>query len=118
MLATLRRIWKTPDLRSDILFVVAMLVIFRILAHVPIPGVDQINLKAFFGQNQFLGLINIFSGGGIENFSIVALGVAPYITSSIIFQLLGMVIPKLEEMSKEEGGRQKINMYTRWATIP
>jgi len=119
MLATLRRIWKTPDLRSDILFVVAMLVIFRILAHVPIPGVDQINLKAFFGQNQFLGLINIFSGGGIENFSIVALGVAPYITSSIIFQLLGMVVPKLEELSKEgEYGRAKINQYTRWLTVP
>lgn len=119
MIETLRRIWRTPDLRADILFVIAMLVIFRILAHVPIPGVDQENLRAFFEKNQFLGLINIFSGGGIENFSLVALGVAPYITSSIIFQLLAMVVPKLEELAKEgEYGRAKINQYTRWLTVP
>src|SRR3989344_5854372 len=119
MIETLRRIWRTPDLLNAILFVIAMLVIFRILAHVPIPGVDQANLKVFFEKNQFLGLINIFSGGGIENFSIVALGVAPYITSSIIFQLLAMVIPRLEELSKEgEYGRHKINQYTRWRTAP
>ena len=119
MIETLRRIWRTPDLRNDILFVIAMLVIFRILAHVPIPGVDQANLKVFFEKNQFLGLINIFSGGGIENFSIVALGVAPYITSSIIFQLLAMVVPKLEELAKEgEYGRAKINQYTRLLTVP
>src|SRR3989338_2044211 len=119
MIETLRRIWRTPDLRNDILFVIAMLVIFRILAHVHIPGVDQANLKVFFEKNQFLGLINIFSGGGIENFSIVALGVAPYITSSIIFQLLAMVVPKLEELAKEgEYGRAKINQYTRLLTVP
>lgn len=116
---TLRQIWKAHDLRKNILFVLGMLVVFRILAHIPIPGVDQENLKQFFGQNQFLGLINIFSGGGIENFSIVALGVAPYITASIIFQLLVMVIPRLEELSKEgEYGRQKINQYTRWISVP
>lgn len=119
MIETLRRIWRTPDLRADILFVIIMLVIFRILAHVPIPGVDQTNLRTFFESNQFLGLINVFSGGGMENFSIVALGVAPYITSSIIFQLLAMVVPKLEELAKEgEYGRAKINQYTRLLTVP
>lgn len=119
MIATLRQIWRAPDLRRDIAFVVALLVVFRILAHIPIPGVNQENLRAFFSQNQFLGLLNVFSGGGIENFSVVALGVAPYITASIIFQLLAMIVPRLEELSKEgEYGRTKINQYTRWATVP
>src|SRR3990167_8448467 len=114
MLETLRQMWRARDLRMNILFVLAMLVIFRLLAHIPIPGVDQVNLKALFAQNQFLGLVNLLSGGGIENFSIVALGVAPYITASIIFQLLAMVVPKLEELAKEgEYGRAKINQYTR-----
>src|SRR3989344_8030482 len=119
MWEVIRRLWRARDLRQDILFVLGMLVIFRVLAHIPIPGVNQENLRAFFGQNQFLGIINIFSGGGIENFSLVALGVAPYITSSIIFQLLAMVVPKLEELAKEgEYGRAKINQYTRWLTVP
>lgn len=119
-LETLRRLWRTPDLRRDILFVIGMLVIFRVLAHIPIPGVNQENLKLFFDQNQLLGLINIFSGGGMESFSLVALGVAPYITASIIFQLLGMIIPQIEELATKEGeyGRQKINQYTRYATVP
>jgi preprotein translocase subunit SecY len=95
------------------------LVIFRIAAHIPIPFVDSANLEAFFSQNEIFGLINIFSGGGLESFSIVALGVAPYITSSIIFQLLTMVVPKLEELTKEgEQGRQKINQWTRYAVPP
>ncbi|MFA5953936.1 MAG: preprotein translocase subunit SecY [Patescibacteria group bacterium] len=119
MIATLRQIWLARDLRRNLLVVIGMLVIFRVLAHIPLPGVDQENLRAFFSSNQFLGFINIFSGGGLENFSIVAMGVAPYITASIIFQLLAMVIPRLEELSKEgEYGRQKINQYTRWATVP
>lgn len=96
-----------------------MLAIFRLAAHIPVPGVNTDNLQKFFRSNQILGLLNIFSGGTMENFSIVALGVAPYITSSIIFQLLTMIIPKLEELSKEgEYGQSKINMYTRWATLP
>lgn len=95
-----------------------MLVVFRLAAHIPIPGINLVNLREFFSSNQIFGLLNLFSGGGMQNFSIVMMGVAPYITSSIIFQLLGMIIPKFEEMSKEEAGRQKINMYTRWATIP
>ena len=95
-----------------------MLVIFRFAAHIPVPGVNTEALKDIFGSNQMLGLLNIFSGGGMQNFSIVMMGIAPYITSSIIFQLLGMIVPKLEEMQKDEAGRQKINMWTRWATVP
>jgi len=96
-----------------------MLIIFRIAAHIPIPGVDSVALKSLFDSNQLLGLMNVFSGGSMENFSIVLLGIAPYITASIIFQLLTMVVPKLEELSKEgEYGRQKINQWTRWLTVP
>jgi preprotein translocase subunit SecY len=112
------QIWKIKDLRNKILFVLGMLVVFRIAAHIPIPGINLENLKDFFSSNQLLGLMNLFSGGGMQNFSIVMMGVAPYITSSIIFQLLAMIIPKMEEMMKEEQGRQKINMYTRIATVP
>lgn len=113
------QIWKINDLRKSILFVLAMLIIFRIAAHIPIPGVDTVALKNLFQNNQLLGLMNIFSGGSMENFSIVMLGIAPYITASIIFQLLTMVIPKLEELSKEgEYGRKKINQWTRWLTVP
>ncbi len=96
-----------------------MLVLFRVVAHIPISGVDTTNLKQFLAGNQILGLLNIFSGGTIENFSLVMLGVAPYITASIIFQLLTMVVPRLEELSKEgEAGQQKISQYTRIATVP
>jgi preprotein translocase subunit SecY len=95
-----------------------MLAIFRLAAHIPVPGVDAAALKSLFASNQILGLMNIFSGGGMENFSIVMMGIAPYITASIIFQLLGMIIPSIEEMQKEESGRQKINMWTRYATVP
>jgi len=114
----LKQIWKIKDLRNRILFVLAMLVIFRFAAHIPIPGVDAQALQDLFASNQILGLINIFSGGSMQNFSIVMMGIAPYITSSIIFQLLGMIVPKIEEMQKDESGRQKINTYTRLATVP
>ncbi len=115
----LRQIWKVKDLRNKILFVLGMLVIFRLAAHVPVPGINVENLKALFESNQLLGLLNIFSGGSMQNFSVVMLGVAPYITSTIIFQLLTMVIPKLEEMQKEgEAGRAKLNQYQRVLTIP
>ena len=118
MIEKLTQIWKARDLRNGILFILGMLVIFRLAAHIPIPGVNVVALREFFASNQILGLMNIFSGGGMENFSIVMMGVAPYITSSIIFQLLAMIIPKLEEMQKEEQGRQQINMWTRWLTVP
>lgn len=118
MFNKLEQIWKAKDLRYSILFVLGMLVVFRLAAHIPVPGVNEAALKSLFASNQILGLMNLFSGGGMENFSIVMMGVAPYITSSIIFQLLGMIMPKVEEMQKEEAGRQKINMWTRWLTVP
>jgi len=115
----LRQIWFVKELRNKILFVLTMLFIFRIMAHVPIPGINVENLKNLFESNQLLGLMNLFTGGGMQNFSVVMLGIAPYITSSIIFQLLTMIIPKLEEMQKEgEAGRAKINQYTRMLTVP
>lgn len=95
-----------------------MLVVFRIGAHIPVPGVNTENLRELFSSNQLLGFLNLFSGGTMENFSIMALGVAPFITASIIFQLLTMIVPRLEQMQKEEGGRQKINQYTRYLAVP
>lgn len=112
------QIWKVKDLRKKILFVLAMLVIFRLAAHIPIPGINLENLKEFFSSNQILGLLNLFSGGGMQNFSIVMMGIAPYITASIIFQLLAMIVPKLEELSKDPAGQKKISMYTRISTVP
>ncbi|MFA6993340.1 MAG: preprotein translocase subunit SecY [Patescibacteria group bacterium] len=113
------QIWKIKDLRNNILFVFGLLVVFRLAAHIPIPGVDLEALKRLFQSNQFLGLINIFSGGSMQNFSVVAMGVGPYITASIIFQLLIMIVPALERLSQEgEHGRHKINQYTRWLSIP
>lgn len=120
MLEKLIQIFKIKDLRKKILFVVALLLVFRAAAHIPIPGVDIESLRRFFQGNQILGLLNMFSGGGMENFSVVAMGVAPYITASIIIQLLIMIVPQLEKMYKEEGevGRQKVNQITRWLTVP
>lgn len=119
MLNKLQQIWKVKDLRNSIFFVLAMLVLFRLLAHIPIPGVDTVALQDFFASNEILGLMNIFTGGSLEKFSVVALGVGPYITSSIIFQLLAMIIPKLEEMQKEgQSGQERMNQYTRMATVP
>ncbi len=118
MLEKLRQIWQAKDLRKDIFFVLAMLAVFRIAAHIPIPGIDVHNLRDFFAQNQIFGLLNIFSGGGLENFSVVMLGVGPYITASIIFQLLAMIIPSLEALAKESQGQQIINRYTRYLTVP
>lgn len=118
-LDTLIRIFRVVDLRNNILAVLGMLVVFRLAAHIPVPGIDVVALRQLFASNQFLGLINIFSGGGMENFSIVAMGIAPYITASIIFQLLAMIIPALEQISKDgERGQRKINQYTRLLTVP
>lgn len=119
MVKTLKKIWKTKELRNSIGFVLLMLVMFRAAAHVPIPGVDTEALREFFASNQIFGLINVFSGGAMESFSVVALGVGPYITASIIFQLLAMIVPKLEELQKDgQSGQEKINQYTRLATVP
>ncbi len=111
--------FKTPEVRKKILFTALIFLAFRIFAHIPVAGVDVAQLKNLFASNQFLGLLDIFSGGTLANFSIMALGLNPYINSSIIFQLLGMVFPKLEELQKEgDSGRRKINQYTRMLTVP
>ncbi len=115
----LKHIYRIKDLRNAILFVLGMLVISRIIAHVPIPGINVSGLKNYFQSNQLLGLLDMFSGGGLKNFSIGMLGVGPYITASIIIQLLTMVIPSLEAITKEgESGQQKINHYTKYLTVP
>lgn len=115
----LQQVFQVKELRNSIFFVLVMLLLFRVMAHIPIPGVNTENLSAFFQSNQLLGLVNLFSGGGLESFSLAALGVAPYITSAIIFQLLVMIVPKLEELQKEgESGQQKINQWTRWVSVP
>jgi preprotein translocase subunit SecY len=111
--------FRIPDLRQRILFTLGMLVIFRFLAAVPVPGVNREGLQAFIQSNALLGILNIFSGSSLQNFSIVALGVYPYITASIIMQLMTPIIPSLNELSNEgQGGRNKINQYTHWLTVP
>lgn len=111
--------WKTPELRRKIILTLALFVVFRIFAHIPIPGIDRAKLALLFSQNQFLGLLDIFSGGTLVNFSVLALGLNPYINASIILQLLTIVFPKLEELQKEgEYGQEKINQYTRFITVP
>ncbi len=115
----LQAAWRIKDVRNGFLFVVAMMVLFRVASHIPLPGVDLGALQRYFEANQVLGLLNLFSGGTIRNFSVVALGVAPYITASIIFQLLGMIVPSLEALQKEgEQGQQRINQWTRILTVP
>ncbi len=113
-------IFSDRVIRNRILFVLAAFAVFRFLAAVPIPGVDRIALEQFFTNNQFLGLLNIFSGGGLSNLSIVMLGVGPYITASIIMQLATVLIPKVKEMYSEEGeaGRTKFTSIARALTIP
>jgi len=119
ILTTISNAWKLPDLRKKILITVALLVAFRFFAYVPTPGVDIDRLRELFATNQFLSLLNIFSGGTLVNFSVMALGLNPYINASIILQLLTLVFPKLEALAKEgEYGRQKINQYTRFLTVP
>src|SRR3989338_4683204 len=114
------QIWKTKDLRNKILIIALLLVATRILANIPIPGIELENLRSLLNSNQLFGLFNIFSGGGLSNFSVAMLGLGPYITGSIIMQLLTIIIPKLGELQKEggEAGRAKINQYTRLATVP
>lgn len=113
-------IFKDTTLRKRILFVLGALILFRMLAAVPVPGIDTAALATFFENNQFLGLLNIFSGGGLSNLSIVMLGVAPYITASIIMQLMTIMSPKLKAMYQEEGeaGRKKFTQFSRLLTVP
>lgn len=115
----LRNAIATPEVKKKLLFTALVFLVFRIFAHIPVAGVNIAALKNLFSQNQFLGLLDIFSGGTLTNFSIIALGLNPYINASIILQLFTMIFPKLEELSKEgESGRRKINQYTRFLTVP
>ncbi len=113
-------IFKDKQLRNKILFVLAIFVVFRLAANIPVPGIDVENLKRFFSENQFFGLLNVFVGGTMSNLSIVMMGLGPYITGIIIVQLLTMIFPKLEKLYKEEGesGRRKFNQYGRILTVP
>ena len=116
----LKLVFTDPSLRRRILFLLAILILFRMLATIPIPGVDVIRLEQFFANNQFLGLLNVFSGGGLSNLSIVMLGVAPYITASIIMQLMTIMVPRFKAMYQEEGdaGRARFTQYSRLLTVP
>lgn len=119
LFSTLSTAFRTPEVRRKIIITLIILLVFRLFAHIPVAGVDVTQLKRLFAQNQFLGLLDVFSGGTLRNFSILALGLNPYINASIILQVLTMVFPKLEELQKEgEQGRQKINQYTRFLTVP
>jgi preprotein translocase subunit SecY len=119
MLQALLNAFKIPDLRQKLLFTLGLLVAFRFVAHVPMPGVNLLALERLFESNQFVGFLDLFSGGALASFSIAAMGVYPYITASIIMQLLVPVIPRLTEISKEgESGRNKINQMTHWLTVP
>lgn len=116
---TLRGLFKIKDLRSRLLITALVFAVYRFTAHIPAPGIDQASLKAIFSSSQFLSLLDVFSGGTLGNFSIMALSLGPYINASIIFQMLTMLVPSLETLSKEgDYGRQKINQYTRLLAIP
>src|SRR6188508_947344 len=120
MLQSLRNIWDIPDLRKRVLFTLGLLAIFRLGSHVPTPGINAKALLDFFEQNRgnWLGLVDMFSGGNLAKVTVFALGIMPYISASIILQLLTVVWPYLERLSKEgELGRRKITQYTRYGTI-
>ncbi len=114
------QIFKLKDLRNKILFVIGVFALFRLMANIPIPGLAADKMREFFESNQLFGLLNLFTGGALDNLSLVMLGLGPYITAIIIMQLLTMIFPQLERMYKEEGeqGRQKFNQYARIATVP
>ena len=114
------QVFKIRDLRRKILFVLGIFVVFRIMANIPVPGINIENLKEFFERFQMFGLLNVFTGGTLSRISIVMLGLGPYITAIIILQLLTLIFPALERMYKEEGeaGRRRFNQYARIATVP
>ncbi len=118
MLETLRNAWKIRELRQRIIFTLTMLVVYRLGSHVPVPGVNPAILADWFQSDNLFGLFNVFAGGALENFTIFAMGIMPYITASIIMQLLTVVVPKFEEWSKEgEEGRKKLGQLIRYGTI-
>lgn len=114
------QIFKIKELRNKIIFILIVFAAFRLMANVPVPGVNAENLKSFFNQFQMFGLLNMFTGGALDRLSIAMLGLGPYITASVAMQLFTMIFPQLEKMYKEEGeaGRQKFNQYARIATVP
>src|SRR3972149_1674268 len=116
----LKLVWTDTTLRKRVLFVLFSLIIFRLLSTIPIPSIDTLELNRFLSNNQFFGILNIFSGGGLSNLSIIMLGVGPYITGSIIMQLLTIMVPSLKKIYHEEGaaGRKKFTQYSRLLTIP
>jgi preprotein translocase subunit SecY len=119
LLQALLDAFSLPDLRRRLLFTIGMLVVFRFIAHVPLPGVNLAALHQLFERNQLLGMLDLFSGGAMRNFSVAAMGVYPYITASIVMQLLVPVIPALRNLSQEgEAGRNRVNQFTHWLTIP
>lgn len=116
----MKLIWTDTTLRKKVLFVLLILIVFRLLSAIPIPGIDTMQLNRFLSNNQFFGILNIFSGGGLSNLSIIMLGVGPYITGSIIMQLLTIMVPALKKIYHEEGeaGRKKFTQYGRLLTVP
>ncbi len=122
MIQAVRNAFTLPDLRRKIFFTFFILFVYRAAAHVPVPGVDQEALRGFLvgGQagSQIFGFLDLISGGALSNFSVMAMGVYPYITASIIMQLLQPIIPQLEEIAREPGGRDKLNQYTHWLMVP
>ena len=119
MFESLLNAFRAPDIRRRILFVLGILIVFRLLAHVSVPGVSRTALEEFFAGNPIFGLLDLFSGGGLSNFSVVGLGVNPFINASIIIQLMTGVIPRLTALSREgEYGRNRINQYTRYLSVP
>jgi len=118
LIETLRNAWKIPDLRKKILFTFAMIVVYRLGAQIPVPGIDRTVIDQMFqGNAGILDFFDLMSGGAFQSFTIFALSIYPYITASIIFQLLTIAIPKLEEIAKREDGKEKIAQYTRYLTV-
>lgn len=119
MFDSLLNAFRAPDIRRRVLYVLALLIVFRLLAAVPVPGINRDTLREFVEGNALVGLLNLFSGGGLANFSVVAVGMNPYINASIIMQLCTVIFPKLEAVSKEgQQGQQQLNRYTRWLSLP
>ena len=119
MFDSLLNAFRAPDIRRRILVVLGLLIVFRFLAAVPVPGIDRSQLEQFLAGNPLFGLLNLFSGGGLSNFSVIALGMNPYINASIIMQLMQGVVPSLQALSREgEYGRNKITQYTRYLSVP
>src|SRR5215211_3488463 len=119
MFESLLNAFRAPDIRRRIFFVLAILIVYRLLAQVPLPGIDRQALANFFQNNAAFGVIDLFAGGGLSQLSIVGLAMNPYINASIIMQLMTGVIPSLQALSREgEFGRQRLNQYTRYLTVP